>query len=584
MKPGVIALASLLCVFEPSAPAQAIQDGAPVGRIGEPYDWSQRHGGFSAPASAGTLAVIEQDPRYWQQVNRRLYANRTRTSTPSTEVLRRRPLRPMLAKSDWSESLGTLDFTNLVNYPAKYSFDIGNPVPDCVHDYVIYTLPTANPGAFNLIAFNNLYVNNEGTGNCLGTTPSALFSYNASQNNGPLNSSPVLSEDGTQIVFVEDASGARLNILKWRAGNVNTTFGLPHNPTPLANCDTNGDVAPCEYSVQYSTHTATLSSPYVDYASDIAYVSDDNGLVAAISPVFRGGQPVVLYTVSVPGSHNMTPPVYDSVSKNVFVADGTGNLYYIRTGAASSGNCASGSPPCLGSPALNAGDGTQVWESSFAGFLQRDGIRFFQTMDRPEQTPPSIQTTTNLGSSRVATIGPNGNQNALAGTFNNDYLNNPTTGLLYACGTNASNVPQLYAITFSGTAMTIGAATYGPLSLATNPTFCSPLTEAFNQTTNEDELYLSVGNNCSSGVAGGCLQFFNISGGFPSSATATAAESGGTSGIIIDNVVNVPNRINGVPENANIYFVTLGTQSCTEYTGGAGNGNCAVKLTQSDLH
>jgi hypothetical protein len=194
-----------------------------------------------------------------------------------------------------------------------------------------------------------------------------------------------------------------------------------------------------------------------------------------------------------------------------------------------------------------------------------------------------IQTTTTLGSSRVATIGPNGSQNTYAGTFNNDYLNNPSTGLLYACGTNSGNVPQLYAITFSGTAMTVGPATYGPLSLATNATSCSPLTEVFDQTTNEDELYLSVGNNCSSVISGGCVQFFNVTTGFPSVATAAAAEAGGTSGIVIDNVVNVPNRFNDVPENTNIYFITLGTQTCTEYTGGIGSGNCAVKLTQSDL-
>ena len=581
MKPGVIALASLLCLFEPAAPAQAIRDGAPADRIGAPYDWSHRHVVFSTPASGETLVRVEQDPRYRQQGNRKLYATGTPASS-APALLRPRPVRPASTKIDWSESLGNLNFTNLVNYPAKYSFDIGNPAPNCASDYVIYTLPTANPGAFNLIAFNNLYVNNAGTGQCVGTTPSALFSYNASQNNGPLNSSPVLSEDGTQIAFVEDAGQARLNVLKWRAGNVNTSFGSPSNPTPLANCSTNGDVAPCEYSVQYSRTTATLSAPYVDYARDIAYVSDDNGVVAAISPVFKGGQPAVLYTLSVPGSHRMTPPVYDSVSQNVFVADGTGTLYYIRTSPGSGGVCAAGSPPCLGSPSLNAGGGTPIWEAPLVD--SSSGTVFVFSNNGPEGGNSAVvQTTTNLAASNVATIGPSGSQNALAGTFNNNYVNNPATGLLYACGTDARNVPQLYAITFSGTTMTAGPATHGPLSLATNATSCSPLTEAFNQTTNQDELYLSVANDCSPGIAGGCLQYFNITGGFPSAAAVTAAESGGTSGIIIDNVVNLPNRFNESPANANIYFITLGSQSCTEYTGGVGNGNCAVKLTQSGL-
>jgi len=175
MKPGVIALISLFCVFDPSAPAQAIKGRLPAGRTGVPYDWSHRHLVFSEPASPVTLGAIEQDSRFWQQVNRKFYAGRMRNPAPSASAFKHRPERPAPAKFDWSESLGTLDFANLVNYPAKYSFDVANPFPDCVNDYVVYTLPTANPSAFNLIAFNNLYVNNEGTANCLGTTPSVLF-------------------------------------------------------------------------------------------------------------------------------------------------------------------------------------------------------------------------------------------------------------------------------------------------------------------------------------------------------------------------------------------------------------------------
>jgi len=485
------------------------------------------------------------------------------------------------------------NFSNLVSYPAKYSFDVSNPAPNCTNDYVVFTLPVATANAFNVIAFNNLYVDNYGTGACPGEAPSVLFSYNASQNNGPINSSPALSLDGTQIAFVENAGTARFNVLKWHSGDVSSTFGEPSNSSPLADCATNGDVAPCEYSVVYSAGGATLSSPYVDYATDTAYVTDDSGVVAAISPVFGGGQPAVKYSVSVPSSRTMTPPVYDSVSKNVFAADSGGNLYYIRTGSASNGNCASGSPPCLGWPTLNVAANKQVMEAPLVD--STSGTVFVFSNSSPDGANSSVvQTTTTLSVSRVATIGPTGNQNVFAGTFDNNYLNSPSTGLLYACGTNASNVPQLYAITFSGTSMNTGPAAYGPLNLAAGQTSCSPLTEVFNQLSNaadepafsprifepsQDELYLSVANNCARFITVGCVQFFNITSGFPSgTAWSPVAEAGGTSGIIID---NVSNGASGNLSQTNIYFVTQGAQLCTGGPGGL--TNCAVKLTQTAL-
>ena len=160
--------------------------------------------------------------------------------------------------------------------------------------------------------------------------------------------------------------------------------------------------------------------------------------------------------------------------------------------------------------------------------------------------------------------------------------NNPSTGLLYACGTDMMNTPQLYALSFTGTTMNTTPA-HGPLALASKATACSPLTEVFNQSSSKDELYLSVANMCSATIMMGCMEFFDITSGFPSAAAVTpVSEMTGTGGIIVD---NVSNGSSGNASVTNIYFITLGAQPCTAYTGGTNMmGNCAIKLTQTGLN
>ncbi len=255
----------------------------------------------------------------------------------------------------------------------------------------------------------------------------------------------------------------------------------------------------------------------------------------------------------------------------------------MRTAAGSSGTCVSGVPPCLGSPTLDVADNKQIFESPLVD--SSSGTVFVFSNSSPQATyngqySSVVQTTTTLSTTRVATTGPAGNQPAFAGTFNNAYLSQPSSGGLYACGTDSGNqnIPTLYAITFSGTSMNTGPAAHGPLSLATSHTFCSPLTEVFNQSSNKDELYLSVALNCPSLTNGGCVESFDITNGFPSATTALAAENGGTSGIVID---NVSNGGTGNASETNLYFATQNTQLCTVYTGGTGSqGNCAVQLSQ----
>ena len=577
-------------------PAQETSTPDDPARVGVPRDWSHRHQIFTQAENFDRLSEIQLDARFWHQV----YNQTTRTiEGPARNHASKSPVRlsPMaVGKSaldalptpdepavDWGESMGTagLTFTNLNSYPAKYSFNVANPVPSCTGDYVVFTLPTPTTTRFNVVAFKNLYVNNAGTGSCPGTKPQILFAYNASQNGGSMTSSPSLSLDGKQIAVIENAAAAQFHVIKWRAGDVSTTFGNPYNAAKMVNCATNGAVAPCEWNVVYSTGRATLSAPFIDYATDTAYVSDDIGKVYSIKPVFGGGQPVVTSTVAIAGSTTMTPPVYDSVSKNVFVADGTGKLYYIRTSAASAGTCISGSAPCQGSTTLTVATGAAVIEAPTVD--STNGKVYVYSRSAPTAGNSSVvQAGTTLAGASVATIGPSGTQIVYGGAFSNNYYTSPATGMLYVCGTNAANIPQLYGISFTGTTMNAGGAAKGPLSLATATAACGPVTEVFNQSTSKDELYLSVSTRCTTGITGGCMRRFDITAGFPSAATNTVAEAGGTMGIIVD---NVKNNLNGNDAETNIYFVTRSAQSCSKHTDGTATAtsNCAVKLTQSAL-
>ena len=593
MVPRVVRTAGLICTVagtllmaaEPPAEADA-------GRVGVPRDWSHRHVVFARPATFERLAELQNDARFWHQTYKAIMPlyQQERHATPNVPAAHRQDREPddptkatngSGVKIDWGESMGvaSLTYGDAGNYPAKYSFDVSNPKPDCTNDFVVFALPTATSARANLVAYNNLYVDNDGKGTCPGTLPAALFTYNASQNGGALLSSPSLSLNGKQIAFVENAASAQFHVLKWKAGDVAGIFGAPVNAARMVNCAANGAVAPCEYSVIYDKGSATLSSAWIDYASDTAYVSSDAGKIVAISPVFGGGQPVVTFTVTLDGT-NLTAPVYDSVSKNVFAADRMGTLYYIRTAPASAGTCAAGLPPCVGARTLSVANNNAIVEAPVVD--SGSGTVFAFSSNGPG-VPNStvVQTTTTLSSSGIATIGPVGSQNVRAGTFDNNYFNSPSTGLLYMCGTAAGNIPQLYGIQFTGTLMNVGAAAKGPLALATGTASCSALTEVLNQSSNQDQLYLSVDSKCSATIPGGCVKRFDITGGFPAGSSNAAAETGGTTGMVVD---NVSNGASGNVGQSNIYFVTKSPQTCPKYTGGTNaTGNCAVKLTQNAL-
>ena len=101
---------------------------------------------------------------------------------------------------DWNMDLGAAPPASM--YPAKFTFDV-NATPDCVNDFVVFPIGdfAAVGQQAKLIAFNNLYT----PGLCgTATAPSFKFAYQIGT--GVVQTSPVLSLDGTKIAFVESSN------------------------------------------------------------------------------------------------------------------------------------------------------------------------------------------------------------------------------------------------------------------------------------------------------------------------------------------------------------------------------------------
>jgi hypothetical protein len=567
-----------------------------VSGAGVPSDWTHRHVVFSSVSSIETLSDIQQEPRYWlQQLRRREF--------PVTEK-RWVPRRRERIERDWNEAMNTgFSSFNGVVYPAKYSFNSANPTPSCNNDFVVFTSGLSGPATnFNIVAFTNLYLNGSGGSPfCAGAGPKLLFAYYASTGSTPggLNTSPVLSLDGTQVAFIEAAgSGAIFHVLKWQATASTPTF--PAITGTLSNC-VSISALPCEYSLNFSgTTRSTNSSPFVDYKNDTAYVSDNAGNIYAISPVFGGGAPAVKsgWPVSVGGSPVMAP-VYDSVSKRVFAADASGKLYYVAT----TGTCSVTPAPCLGG-SVSVSSGSVPEPPVIDSSTQKV---FVFTNSAPSGSGVTgaavVQVTTALSNKVVAGIGGGSTNVIHLGDFNNIYLSSgpgASGAALYACGDSSLLVidaPVLYAFPFTSTP---SSGTLNPSSIAGSGLFlttgqlsagsCSSITENFNQSTSRDSIFVGVTKNCGTGETNGCVLSYNITGGFPSGTSATAPsahapEPGGTSGIIVD---NVSDQAGGAKLTTDIYFFSAESggagQSCAKYSGGTVAGDCAVSMTQTGLN
>ena len=168
------------------------------------------------------------------------------------------------------------------------------------------------------------------------------------------------------------------------------------------------------------------------------------------------------------------------------------------------------------------------------------------------------------GTPTHVTFGQPGGGRVHAGTFNDPYFDSAdtTTWAVFVCGfsTAVGNPPELFSVPFtSGGIITtpVTGNTHGMGS--TTGAECSPIIDFLGGDGN-DRIFF--------GINSGAVDMFQVGTAstniFNASTTpTTAAESGGTSGSVVDNTSNQGNA-------SSFYFSTL-------------TGHAAVKLTQSTL-
>jgi hypothetical protein len=604
---------------------------APRQRIPTVSDWSHHHVIFSQPRTLDEAWKLQREPRYWMQV---LGRNAGRNGQIDHELEggeesfsdfeRRHREHKLTFQRDWGQSLGAGGSTGAPLsggnwwpvYPAKYSFDI-NANPNCTNDYVVFptNLAGVTGGQASIIAYNKLYAGT-GTSFCGVANPAVDWSYNTNfgpsgaATTGTVQTSPVLSLDGTKVAFVETRTGgAILHLLMWHAGDggaINTaaaptiaTVWTPDGRT--GHCPVTGS---CMISVALNGgKTDTASSPFYDYQRDVIYVGDDAGVLHKIINAFgiSGATPseVLAGTSSWPimvgrsTTTRLTSPILDSVSGNIFVADSDGILSYVRESFSVAGTCTA---PCIGgtiaiSPTVHViTDGPIV--DSVTG-------KVFVFIGNNGGTPPNVavvQSDTTLSASVSALLGTGTAHHMHVGTFDNAYLTgNGSAGRLYMCGSSTSSAPTIKRVGFTNTGSTFAnpigtmkaVVDTVTLAVATGSAECSPVTELFNANApaaTRDQIFFGVqsaGSAANCALVGGCVMSINVT-GIPGTLTFanSIAEIGGPSGIIVDNDANTTS----FPQSSSLYFSSQGNSTSGVPCGVTVGVGCAVKVTQAGLN
>jgi len=580
-------------------------------------DWSHQHMIFSRPSSLIQNLKVQRQTRYVEQVLRR---NPTFLPPPIPRnpgflpPINRGPVfgRPPIVNphvvvrqtenqlhADWQVLMPGANYTMGDGvYPAKYTFDTTSA--NCANDFAVFTTSQAGGSTTTTIyALNELYQ----TTCTAGPVPSVLWAYHVQTGvGGKSASSPVVSYDGTQIVWVEGGSGtATLHFLKPYTGGAGTAGSLAVPATPTASgsaadyraCTPTSVNEGCLYSISFAngaddtgaSGAITPSSPYYEYAYDLLFVGDDSGALHEFTGIFDGSPAEVTssgWPVTVHSGVALTSPVYDDTSGNVFVGDSGGQLSYVAV-----------------TPITFAGTlGTSNWQigTSITDGPIVDGTSgevFVFAQSASGAVVGEDNTTLSSGANRTGpvVVGSGTAHKFHTGDFDNNYYTSDTgagaaTGNLYVCGYTAANIPALYQIGVSGGTISASAPTEELLA-ATASTPCSAVTEFYNPNSQTnfpglvttDSLFFSVQASGETGtfcVGNGCVYAVSLSG---STATLTGAfnASGGTSGIVVDNYSTSTGA-------SNLYYSWLGNSSatypCVSDTSGKG---CTVQVSQGGL-
>jgi hypothetical protein len=450
--------------------------------------------------------------------------------------------------------------------------------------------------AARILAYKDLYSST--CGSIGGAVPTLSWQY---ETGGIVKTSVSLSEDGTQLAFVQSyntsgsTTAAELVLL---TPGTSSTLSFP---TIVAAASYRGCTAPC-MTLFPLTNDDTNSSPFVDYIADVLYVGDNAGSLHKFTGVFLGtpaaasGWPV---TVS---SKTLTSPVYDSGTTNVFVADSGGFLYSYSSSSGSrvgvsSQLAATGSTGIVDAPLVDdvadmvyvvvGDDGNTATGHNCDNSTGCDGVFRFSTTGFTTSGTGTCSSSngtswtsgTNCGAESVFGVGTSSTI-LYDGAFDNAYYaSSGSSGNLWTCAATGTPAPKLVYSSMSSFGSTLSIANNAINPLASGAATCSPVTEILNGTTDYIYLSMTANGNQTSVCSGACIYSFIVTSSVPSSATKGLSASGGSSGIIIDNT--------GTGGGSQIYFSYLSQATSSikcPVPSSASSGGCVVQASQSGLN
>lgn len=419
-------------------------------------------------------------------------------------------------------------------------------------------------GQANIVGMNNLY-STQGASNpaplCGTSGPTVNFAY--ASGTGQVPSSLSLSQDGTQLTYIENlsAGSSYFHVLK-----LGTTGSNGSSPTAAVVPGTGNNATDQRVLLSPdggTTKQSSTTAPWIVYtandANDYAYATTHSwsgagsGYLYKIRNVFSG-TPTILWSVpidAVPSS-----PVYDAISNKIFFTDSNGRIDYVVD---------SGSNLSVTYGAIVASGST----SENPVVLDSTNQMIYAAFNTNGSNAVLVQCNTSLGSTIIVNVGT-GNTTYTGPyepAFNNAWYTGTGTKMMYVAGTGSGTTPTLYGIGFTAGGA-LNPASVSSAALATGSADASPLTEFYNATLNKDYLFAGVTNHCvatTGGGTAGCVMSLDISSGFPTvnAAITALAASGGPTGVIVDNN-------SSLSQASSIYYATK-------------TGGTLVKATQSGL-
>jgi hypothetical protein len=325
------------------------------------------------------------------------------------------------------------------------------------------------------------------------------------------------------------------------------------------------------FNLVYNSTTNSQSSPFYNYGTDALYVGDDGGKLWKVTGVFNGTPALATggwaSGLSIGVSQKLTGPVFDFNSNKILAGDDAGGMNTFNDSGSFGSRNATKFSSITDPPVLDGSTGK---------------VHFFG-VSLGAGNPQVVQTDATLSSFVTATAGTatGVTPKVHAGAFDNHYLSDatPVNGFVYMCGrASASTSPSLYRIGFNSSGVMSATADGNSLALGSTTTAeCSPLTEIYNSGQTTDWIFVGVPGTCAAGGSTtGCVESVNVTSGFPGSIVAAGQSSGGTSGIVVDNVSSSGHA-------SSLYYSTLGAATCTTASGSSSAGGCAVQRTQSGL-